>query len=239
MKTQLKVGLVIADDAEYAALKNIKEIKLVSKNFNIREGHTFCLEKNGKTISVWAVCCGVGTVNAAVATQHLIDYGTDILVNYGLSGGISGVSRGEDVIGTSFFEYDFDLTCMGYKPCEKPGQKYIFDADERLVELALKVATPAKSGKFASGDRFVSDPRLRDMLKENFGAICCDMETAAIGSAAYFSGVPFISLRRVSDDAGEDATETYREMNNVPQEAMAEKALNIIKSIFDEESFWN
>ena len=238
MKSSLNVGLIIADDAEYAALENIKGIKLTARNFNNRRGHTFSLEKGEREITVWAICCGVGTVNAALATQKAIDSGADILVNFGLSGGLSGVSRGEDVIGTSFFEHDFDLTCMGYKPCEKPGQEYIYNADKRLVALALNYAAPAKSGRLASGDCFVCDPALRNLLRDEFGAVCCDMETSAIASAAHFSSIPFVSLRRVSDDAGEEATETYREMNNANQDSMAEKALNIIKAVFEDESFW-
>lgn len=239
MKKELKVGLIIADDSEYAALKNIDELKLTSKNFGVREGHTFTLAKGERTINVWAICSGVGKVNAAVAAQKLVCDGFDIITNYGLSGGISGVRRGEDVVGTAFFEHDFDLTCFGYKPCEKPGQPYIYKADERLVDIALKAAYPAKSGKLATGDCFVSDNELKNMLKDKFGAMCCDMETAAMASAAYFGNVPFISLRRVSDDAGDDATVSYREMNNGPQEAMILKAVAVIKEIFNEESFWN
>lgn len=238
MKNLLKVGLIVADDAEYAALENIEGLNFEIKYFNCRKGHTFSFEKEGRVIEIWAICCGIGTVNAAIASQKTIDWGANILVNYGLSGGLFGVLRGEDVIGTSFFEYDFDLTCMGYKPCEKPGQPYIYDADKRLVSLALKAAAPAKSGKLASGDRFVSDTDLKEMLKNDFGAMCCDMETGAIASAAYFSSVPFVSLRRISDDAGEEATEVYREMNNANQDSMAQKAVSIIKSVFEDKSFW-
>ena len=239
MKDILNVSLIIADDEEYAALLKMNDLSLKEKNFSGRMGHTFTLVKNDKIIKVWAICCGIGKVNAASAAQKAVCEGADILVNYGLSGGISGVSRGEDVIGTSFFEHDFDLTCFNYKPCEKPGQTYIYKTEDFLVDLAVKAAAPAKSGKLASGDRFVSNTTLKNLLKDEFSVMCCDMETAAIASVAHFNGVPFISLRRVSDDAGEDATVSYREMNNAPQEAIVLKALNIINALFLENKLWN
>ena len=41
----------------------------------------------------------------------------------------------EKEIGIEFLEHDFDLTGIGYKPCEKPSQKYIYDAETgELVE---------------------------------------------------------------------------------------------------------
>lgn len=238
MTKKLNVGLIIADDSEYAALLNIEGINFKEHNFNIHQGHKFKFCLGQKTIDVWAVCCKTGMVNAAITAQHVIDMGAQVLVNYGLSGGLQNVARGEDVIGTAFFEHDFDLTGLGYEPCEKPGQEYIYYAQPSLVELALKAAAPAKAGTLASGDCFVSDTKLRDLLKEKFGAMCCDMETAAIASAAYFSNVPFISLRRVSDSAGDEAAEDYRQMNNAPQEAVAEKAVNIIRALFNQESLW-
>lgn len=238
MIKELSVGLIIADDSEYAALLNVGGIDFKECNFNKHQGHKFCFKNGEKTISVWAVCCKTGMVNAAITAQHIIDTGAKVLVNYGLSGGLQNVARGEDVVGTAFFEHDFDLTCLGYGPCEKPGQEYIYYAKPSLVELALKAASPAKSGKMASGDCFVSDKKLRDLLKDKFDAMCCDMETAAIASAAYFSDIPFISLRRVSDGAGDEAADDYRQMNDGPQEAVAEKALNIIKALFNEKSLW-
>lgn len=238
MKDTLNVGLVIADDMEYAALENIKEINLNEKFFGSRKGHVFALNSNGKTINVWAICSGIGKVNAAMTAQNLVCSGCEILTNYGLSGGVSGVARGEDIIGTSFFEHDFDLTCFEYKPCEKPGQVYIYEADKNLVDMAVKAAAPAKTGKLATGDCFVSNTALKNLLKDEFGVMCCDMETAAIASVAHFAEIPFISLRRVSDDAGEDATTTYRETNNAPQEAMIKKIISVIEALFEQESLW-
>ena len=59
----------------------------------------------------------------------------------------------------------------------------------------------------------------------------CDMETAAIAYACNYSNVPFLSLRRVSDDAGNDAKADYRDMNESDETLLYDYLEMIIKSI--------
>ena len=79
---------------------------------------------------------------------------------------------------------------------------------------------------------------LRDALKKDFGINACDMETAAIAYVASLSDTPFASLRRVSDDAGEDATEDYHDMNNKPMSDLPMLLLKSVNSLFHETVFW-
>ena len=238
LKELLKIGLVIADDMEYADLETLMGNRLEPENFFTRRGHRFCLRRENRCIEIHAILCGIGTVNAAAAAMHLVDSGVDILLNYGLSGGISGVCRGEDVVGLSYMEYDFDLTSCGYQKCEKPAQTYIYKADSRLVDLLLNTGSAKKTGNMASGDRFVSDPALRDTLRDAFSVHCCDMETSSIAYVAELAGLPFAALRRVSDDAGEDATADYREMNLSSQSSLPQELLLAVEALFDADDFW-
>ncbi len=238
MKNELKIGLIVADDMEYAAYEELVNSNLSENNFFSRKGHRYEIIKTGKKIIIDSILCGIGTVNAATAAMHLVNNGADVLLNYGLSGGISNVSRGEDVVGVSFLEYDFDLTCCGYKNCEKPAQEYIYSANDLLSDIISKQGGGLKKVKLASGDRFVSDPALRDELKNEFGINSCDMETAAIAYVASLTGTPFSSLRRVSDDAGEDATDAYHDMNNKPMTDLPELLIKAVNCLFDKESFW-
>ena len=57
----------------------------------------------------------------------------------------------------------------------------------------------------------------------------CDMETAAIAYVCEFSKVPFLALRRISDDAGADATDSYREMNSSGETLLSDYIIEIIK----------
>ena len=238
MKNELKIGLIVADDMEYAAYEKLVGEDATLKNFFARKGHSYEITVCNKKIIIESILCGIGTVNAATAAMYLVDNGADILLNYGLSGGVSSVSRGEDVVGVTFLEYDFDLMCCGYQACEKPAQEYIYYANELLSDIISKQGGNLKKCNLASGDKFVSDPVLRDTLKNDFGINACDMETAAIAYVASLTDTPFASLRRVSDDAGEDATEDYHDMNNKPMEDLPNLLLKSVNCLFHEKVFW-
>ncbi len=201
-----KIGIIVADDGEFMPL--VKKLSESEKTeFFGRDCYTFKIGDN----NVIALHSGIGKVNAAAAAMYLYSKGCDTILNFGYSGGISGVKKGSVVIADKFVEHDFDLVCLGYKPCEKPGQEYIYSADANIVGLFSQIYPFAVKGLAVSGDCFVSDDTLRDNLKNNFGAVSCDMETAAIASVCYQTGMKFGCVREISDDAGDDANQSYKE----------------------------
>ncbi len=230
----LKIGIVVADVDEYKPfLEKIKEGSYSEYTFLGRQGHSFSVSTENGTAEVIALLCGIGKVNATAAAMHLVDIGCNVILNYGLSGGISGICRGELCLCSDYLEHDFDLTGIGYKPCEKPAQKYIYSSDERLLKIFRKILPFAKVGTAVSGDCFVCNDQLRNSLKETFNAMSCDMETAAIAYVCDFSNVPFIALRRISDDAGADAEASYKEMNVSNETLLCDYIIDFIKKLID------
>ncbi len=221
------IGVVIADDEEYAPLMEYVE-KYSGKEFSFynRKGHEFELE--GGKIKVRFILSGIGKINAALAAHKLISDGADVILNAGLSGGISGISRGEIMVGKTFMEHDFDLRCFGYKLGEKPGQKSIYEASKKLNRIVMNKYKGIKCGPVVTGDSFVSDSVLRDILKNEFGAMSCDMETAAIAYICDESKIPFMSIRKISDDAGDDANSSYREMNELRESCLIDIIFEIL-----------
>lgn len=226
-----KIGIVVADYDEYSPF-----VESVSK-YNIKEYKYF----NRKAISfdmgnasVICINCGIGKVNAATAATHLCDIGCTYILNFGLSGGVSAVKRGEIVIPDKFLEHDFDLTGIGYKPCEKPSQKYIYDADDKLVKTSQSVLGECTQGTAVCGDRFICNSADRDFLRDTFSATTCDMETAAIASVCDMANVPYLSLRRVSDDAGEDAYTNYSDMNMLEGQTLSEIFIKVLETLCNE-----
>lgn len=221
------IGICIADKEEYAPLE-----AFVSEH----SGKTYSgagrpmLETSLEGVSVRAICAGIGKVNAAVGAMELISSGCNIIFNIGYAGGISGVRRGEILVGEKFLEHDFDLTSIGYGFAEKPAQEYIYSADAKLTK-ALCGSLHTNSGTVVTGDRFINDSVLRENLKENFGANACDMEAAAVAYAAASKGVPFCSVKIISDDAGNDALDSYREMNEGAGASLLEVMINCLKII--------
>lgn len=221
-----KIGIVIADREEYASLSEQIVGAKEFVGFNMR-GITF---RSGFS-EVFAICCGIGKVNAATAAAFLIERGCEVILNYGLSGGLLGVHRGDIVLPDRFLEHDFDLTGIGYKPCEKPGQEYVYSADEKLLELFKKALGVKSGGTAVSGDSFICDSVKKNNLIKSFGASCCDMETAAMASVCHAAGVPFAAMRRISDDAGEDAADTYRSVNTNEGDILAVAFLKCLNAL--------
>ena len=202
MKDILRVGLVIADEHEYVPMRKYVQKHCGNrKDFYKREGHLLSLCKNNMQIDVYSVLCGIGMVNAAAAAMYLVHNGADIIINTGLSGGISNINRGEITIGTQFIEHDFDLTPLGKKLGEKPSQKYIYDSDTDLLEHYCGLFRFIKKGVMVSGDSFVGDEELRKLLKDSWNAMSCDMESAAVAYVCDLTDTKFTAVRRISDDA--------------------------------------
>lgn len=219
-----KVGIIIADEDEFKPLaERVCRGEFTESALLKRRVLNF---KAGKA-EITAVHCGIGKVNAAAAAAYLAAEGIEIMLNYGLSGGISGVVRGDICVCNRFSEHDFDLTGLGYRPCEKPGQTYIYKADEKLTKLILSQLPGAVTGAAVTGDCFVSDPKLREFLKTEFNTACCDMETAAVAYVCEYAGIPFACVRRISDDAGADAATSYREMNTFGNVSLSELIIKI------------
>ncbi len=169
--------------------------------------------------SVVVVVCGVGKVNAALCTQALCDcFSVTHIVNTGIAGSLCAqLDIGDFVISRDAMYHDF--TCQGLNPAYKVGQVpdlpvLSFPADETLRELALQAAEAvhpghSRIGRVASGDQFVSDPHLKDAIIANTGALCTEMEGAAIAHAAWKNGIPFVVIRAISDKADGSAHMDY------------------------------
>ncbi len=168
-------------------------------------------------LPVVAVQCGVGKVNAALSAQILCDcYGVTHLVNTGIAGSLNpALDIGDLVVSTDAIYHDFDCTAFGYSPCRVPGMDAdAFPADQELGKLALSAAEAVNPGhctmgRIASGDQFIASPERKERIVSLTGAVCTEMEGAAIAHAAYRNGVPFVVLRAISDKADDSAHMDY------------------------------
>lgn len=228
-----KVGIIIADVEEYKPLeKAITRYHAKPAVLGGKKAHTFSMKCKSGEAEVTAVLCGIGKVNAACAAAMLCERGAEIILNCGLSGGISGVQRNDLCVPIRFLEHDFDMTSLGFAPCQKPNQeKYIYNSDEELNRIFRSQLSNIFGGTAVTGDCFVQNEQLRISLKENFGATSCDMETAAIASVCDGYSVKFACIRKISDDAGDDAGTTYRQLNVLNEDTLVKAVLSVIEEI--------
>ena len=158
------------------------------------------------------VKCGVGKVNAAICAQTLADhFGCTHLINTGIAGSLDAarLDIGDLVVSTDCVQHDFTVEELGYEPGLIPdASRWSSSRTRRLREAAL-----CCGGRGGARGQRARRPRwrratsscaesTRARIVEQFGALCCEMEGAAIAQAAEANGVPFAIVRAISDKPG-------------------------------------
>lgn len=234
------IGIIFADPMEYSPFDKYTESE--KKEYSVRysnDSFSYTINKGERELEIIAVKAGVGKSNAAMAAALLIGCDkADIIMNAGLSGAVSGCRRGDILVGEKFVECDFDLTSIGYEPGQKPdGQNFIYTGDKKLMELAEK-SDGVKSGVFGSGDLFLTDKDKKNYYKETFSINAFDMETGAIAAVCDKCKTPFLSMRKISDDADDTAFSSYREMNEAQEACLSELIIQVIERLLNDDSMW-
>lgn len=202
----MKIGVIGAMDVEVSLLK-----EHLSNQGSLHVAKVCNLEfftgvTNGCEVVV--VQCGVGMVNAAVATQILAEhFAVDAIVNTGVAGSLdASIDIGDLVVATDAVNHVMDVCNLGYEPGQTPGfDQVAFPASDGLsalaIQAALRLGISCHRGRVASGDRFVRSDSDKEFIRNTFNASCCEMEGAAIAQVAWLIGVPFVVLRAISDKA--------------------------------------
>ncbi len=183
--------------------------------------------------------CSEGKVNAAVAAQTLImKYKADSIINTGVAGGLSDEMKIADIaVATGAVEHDFDVTPLGYKkgevcnlgtveiPCDKEIAQLLYEC------AALLPDTKVFKGIAASGDQFINSSEMQNSLRREFGAICAEMEGAAIAHVCFLNKVPCGILRAISDKADDDSDMDFPAFAQIASDKTVDVILNYIKEM--------
>ena len=230
----MKLGIIGAMDVEVAALKEKMEEICV-------QTHACSQYYAGKLegLDVVVVQCGIGKVNAALCAQVLVSvYGVTHIVNTGIAGSLcADLDIGDLVVSRDAMYHDFDCNAFGYPTGKVPGMDVIaYPADGTMMELAFAAAESVnpghtKMGRVASGDQFVCEKAMKERIISVTGALCTEMEGAAIAHAAYRNGVPFVILRAISDKADDSAEMDYPTFERIAAHRCAEVTCALARSL--------
>lgn len=227
-----KIGLIGAMESEITAFR--RDFCAVET----KHGGILC----GKCgdYEVYICCSGVGKVNAAIAAQRLIDLcGVEAVINSGVAGGVAKqLSKLDIVISQRLTYHDFSPLELLDK---YPPYGAFMQADETLCKKAYdaceklnsKLASDGKNtftahvGTIVSGDCFVSSSEKAAQLREDFDALCTEMEGASIAHVCKVNGIPFVIIRAISDFADEDAENSFESFETVA----ADRAAFIVKEL--------
>ena len=211
----MRIGIIVAMDKEFVQLNSLFE-----------NDSDVCVVKSG-----------IGKVNAALATQKLIDtYHPDFIISSGCAGGLSQLLNVGDVVVSEKVRYhdvycgdDNELGQVQDMPAE-------FETNTALINLALAcnqyIDVRIVCGKIASGDWLVTGDKVQDIIDVVPNAIAVDMESGAIAQVCHINNVKFVAFRVISDVPGK------KDVDNLQQYAdfwarLADNSFTVTKTFVD------
>lgn len=226
----MKIGIICAGDEEFAPfLPLIKDCEITERAMlKFYQGKI-----NGR--KVVALFSGVCKVNAAIASQILIDvFGVDIIINSGTAGGMaSGLEIFDTVISTEVCYHDVAPDILTeFHPWMK---SVFFPADGELIKQSkaavnkMKLTGKVIWGWMVTGEAFITDED-RQKICDEFSPLTVDMETASIAHVCYVNNIPFLAIRCVTDTAAHSGIDNFEE--NCTKASVIAK--NITVALLDE-----
>lgn len=226
-----KVGIIFAMEEELKELLKFLELKNEYEIFELKfyEGFIYGIE-------LVLVESGVGKVNAARATQILIDnMQVDYIFNIGVAGGISpNLNVLDIVIGESLVQHDFDITAFNHEKGYIPKVGTFIKGDDYLVKLAKEVGSQdyqVLSGVIASGDIFCTETQMSQKINQKFNALCVEMEGASVAQVCNLDHIPFLVIRSISDTPNNNNVITYEEFLEKSSQNIANFMVKILEKI--------
>ncbi len=194
-------GIICASDEELAPFLSVIEHCKVKERAMLK-----FYEGQIQGLKVVALYSGVCKVNAAIASQIMIDdFGVSILINAGTAGGMDpNLQIFDTVISTEVCYHDVAQDVLTeFHPWMR---SVFFEADHELVECSKaavgKMGLEGKVfwGRMVTGEAFITEEG-RQEINDAFAPLTVDMETAGVAHVCYVNSVPFLAVRCVTDTA--------------------------------------
>ena len=215
------IAIIGAMDEEVANIASALSDITVTEEAGVSVTRGTIETNKGTRVNVAATVGGMGTVNIAATTQHLIDADQpDAVIFSGIAGNLNTHLHINDVVLGGTLRYlDTDTALIAesapglgqWKPgtADQPVEE--FHSDDRLIEVADKVLTDLSvhhiTGIIATGNYFVDDPKKVEQVIRETGADAVEMEGAAVAHVAARNGLPVLVIRVLSDNADTDYVE--------------------------------
>lgn len=233
---KFKAGIICPVESELKPFKDALVDLTTSQNakLTIYEGKL-------ENLDVVILFCGVCKINAAIATQILIDkYNVNCIIVSGTAGGLDKKLKiGDTVISTQIAYHDVaDEILTEYHPWMP--DKY-FNADKYLLSLCKKALKTNEYhqniyfGKMVTGEKFI-DQDGRIEINEKHKPLCVDMETAAVAHVCYVNDMSFIAIRSMSDIEEESGIQVFDENCTQASINSYKVVKSLLKQLFDEVS---
>jgi futalosine hydrolase len=198
------------------------ELALIIQSMSAEKRETLGLREVylGQAAGREVVCCvsGMGKINAASAATHIIEaYAPLLVISTGCGGAYSGagLAIGDLALATTEICGDEGVLtpggwegyeCIGLPAVERSGRLYYNEfplsaaAGEKAAHLAAHLDIPLRRGKFVTVSTCSGTTIRGDEIVARFGAVCENMEGAAVAQVALQYGVACMEVRGISND---------------------------------------
>lgn len=218
-----------------------KELRLLLEQMpdaqKINDGKIILAKGKIGNHEVIAAQCGIGKVNSAIRTHHLInEFHPDMVINSGVAGGVDARMEIGSVLVADRAAYH-DVWCgPGTKEGEADEQPMFFEADGNSLHIMKELQKKNKNvhfGLICSGDRFISKSEEVSKIKNLYpDAMGCDMESASIAHVCGMMNLPFVVIRVMSDmPGGKDNLSEYQNFWNEAPEKTFEAVSYLIENL--------
>jgi adenosylhomocysteine nucleosidase len=160
------------------------------------------IEINIPDVEVIYVETGIGKVNAAMKTMRAIcEYHPDMVINYGSAGTLNH-NIGDIIVCNRFIDRDLQKVTL-----DGVVSEIEFDRDARpCVSTIQQLMKRAKivNATCNTGDSFITSGA-------DIEGDVIDMESYAIADVCREMGIPFVSVKYVTDVVGQNSVESWQE----------------------------
>lgn len=225
----MKIGIIVAMEEEFQPLLEQISIELVKE----RKQQKIWLA-NYLNHELVIIKSSIGKVNAAIATQLLIDnYNIDLVINFGTVGAlVNNISIGDVIFANRFRYHDADATVFGYEIGQVPQMPAYYEIDVEPYILSNTENYQIHVGETVTSDTFASSDERINQITQNFpDALICEMEVAAIAQTLYYEDIPFVSIKGVSDKAGSNGDVEFKENLRRSMENAADAVLKVLNKL--------
>jgi adenosylhomocysteine nucleosidase len=196
------IAIVCAMSTE---VEPIKAQMNILKKFCEDSATFYQAEFHGFPITI--VQTGVGRDKATAATRRLLQlFKINLVITTGFAGGLREEIKIGDVV--------IAKNALYIKHVEPAEVVFKLSCDASYVRVALDIGNEkglrVHEGDTVTVDELIAQSKAKMFLGNNFSALAVDMETAFVGQVASGAGIPFVSVRTISDDVKDDIVVDYK-----------------------------
>lgn len=186
------IGLIAAMPEEIAPL-----LRRVGRYSREKAGRHKIYRFQAGPLSACLIESGMGPRNATEGASQLIEACTpQVILNFGFAGALSPELKSGDIVSADRLLFSHDG---------------LFSEQQWLTLLQEPVGQQVQQAAFVTTSRITDKKYLADRLPTGIRQAVVEMETAAVAKVAGTAGIPFIAIRAISDELGEELGFTLEE----------------------------